>query len=52
VSDQFVGLFEGALVEQELDAFAGRHLALFVLAGAALFAASGFGQGVTALQFG
>ena len=31
VGDQLVGLFEGAFVEQELDALAGRHLALLVL---------------------
>ena len=49
VRDQLVGLFEGAFVEQELDALAGRHLALLVFAGAALFSASGFGEGVAAL---
>ena len=51
VGDQLVGLFEGAFVEQEFDALAGRHLALFVFAGAALFAAAGFGQRVATLQF-
>ena len=50
--DQLVGLFEGAFVEQELDALARRHLALLVLALAALFAAAGFGERVAALQFG
>ena len=50
--DQLVGLFEGAFVEQELDALARRHLALLVLAGAALFASTGIGQRVAALQFG
>ena len=52
VGDQLVGLFEGAFVEQELDALAGRHLALLVFAGAALFASAGFGERVAALQFG
>ena len=52
VSDQLVGLLEGAFVEQKLDALARRHLALLVLARPALFASAGFGQRVTALQFG
>ena len=52
VGDELVGLFEGAFVEQELDALARRQLALLVLARAALFAAAGFGQRVAALQFG
>ena len=52
VRDQFVGLFECAFVEQELDALAGGHLALLVFAGAALFSASGFGECVATLQFG
>ena len=52
MGDELVGLFEGAFVEQELDALAGRHLALLVLARAALFAAASFGQRVAALQFG
>ena len=52
MGDELVGLFEGAFVEQELDALAGRHLALLVFAGAALFAAAGFGERVATLQFG
>ena len=52
VGDELVGLLEGAFVEEELDALAGGHLALFVFAGAALFSASGFGEGVATLQFG
>ena len=52
MGDQFVGLFEGAFVEQELDALARRHLALLVLARPALFASACFGQRVAALQFG
>jgi len=43
VGDQLVGFFESAFVEQELDALAGRHLTLFVLAFAALWAATVFG---------
>ena len=52
MGDQLVGLFEGAFVEQELDALARRHLALLVFARAALCASAGFGEGVAALQFG
>ena len=52
VGDQLVGLFEGAFVEQEFDALAGRHLAFFVLALAALRAAAFFGQLVALFQFG
>ena len=52
MGDELVGLFEGAFVEQELDALARRHLALLVLACAAFFASAGFGQRVAALQFG
>ena len=37
MGDELVGLFEGAFVEQELDALAGRHLAGFVLPFAALW---------------
>ena len=49
--DQLVGLFERAFIEQELDALAGRHLALLVLLLAAPFAAAFFGQLVASLQF-
>src|ERR1019366_1991924 len=50
--DQLVGFLEGAFVEEEFNALAGGHLALFVFAGAALFSASGFGEGVTTFEFG
>ena len=50
MGDELVGLFEGAFIEQELDALARRHLALFVLAFAALGAASGFRKFVAPLQ--
>ena len=40
MGDQFVGLFEGAFVEQELDALARRHLAFLVLPFAALGSAA------------
>ena len=49
VGDELVGLFEGALVEEELDALAGGHFALLVLRGAAGFASAGLGEGVAAL---
>ena len=52
VGDELVGLFEGAFVEEELDALAGGHLALLALRGDAGFASAGFGEGVAALQFG
>ena len=51
MGNEFVGLFEGAFVEQKLDALAGRHLALLVLARPALFASACLGQRVAALQF-
>ena len=49
--DELVGLLEGALVEQELDAFARRHLAFLVLPVAALLAPTRLGQPVAPLQF-
>ena len=49
--DQFVGLLEGAFVEQELDALAGRHLAFLVLFFTATLATAIFGELVTLLQF-
>ena len=51
VADEFVDFFEGAFVEQEVDAFAGGELAFFVLALAAFCAASCFGGGVAAAEF-
>ena len=41
--DQLVSLFEGAVVEKELDALARRHFAFLVLALAAFFASAFFG---------
>ena len=52
VRDQFVGLFEGAFVQQEFDALARRHFAFFVLALAALGSAAIFGELVALLEFG
>ena len=49
MGDQLVGLFESALVEQELDALAGGHLAFFVLPIAALGAATVCGKVVAPL---
>jgi hypothetical protein len=51
VGDQLVGLFEGALVEQKLDALPRRHLAFFVLLLAALSSAASFGELVAFFQF-
>ena len=51
VRDQLVGLFEGAVIEQELDALPRRHFAFLVLAFAALFASALVGEPVTFLQF-
>ena len=51
VRDQLVGLFEGALVEQKLDALAGGHLAFLVLALAALGASAIFSQLVAPFEF-
>ena len=50
VRNQSVGLFECTLIEQELDAFAGRHLSLAVLALPALAPATGLGGGIAALE--
>jgi hypothetical protein len=43
VADEFVELFEGAFVEEELDALAGAEFSFFVLALAAFGAAASFG---------
>src|SRR6266851_2690256 len=48
--DQLVGLFEGAVVEQELDALPRRHFALFVLALAPLRASALFGKLIALFQ--
>ncbi|WP_392353116.1 hypothetical protein V8F63_10650 [Brevundimonas sp. LF-1] len=47
---EHVGLFEGAFVQQDADAFAGGQLALGVLAGDALLAPAQLGGGATALE--
>ena len=49
---QLVHLFEGAFVEQQIDALARRELALLMLPLHALFAAARFGIGVTAAHLG
>ena len=49
--DQLVGLFEGAVVEQELDALPRRHFAFLVLALAPLLASAFFGEPVALFQF-
>ncbi len=51
VRNQLVGLLEGVVVEQELDALPRRHFAFFVLALAALLASAGFGELVALFQF-
>ncbi len=50
--DQLVGLLECALIEQKLDALASRHLALFMLAFAALGTSAIFRKLVPLLEFG
>ena len=52
MGDELVGLFEGAVVEQEVDALAGGHLSFFVLALAALRSAAVFGELVSFFEFG
>ena len=52
MGNQLVGLFECALVEQKLDALAGRHFAFFMLAFAAFRASAVFGKLVPLFQFG
>jgi hypothetical protein len=52
MGDEFVGLFEGVVVEEEEDAFAGGELAFATLAFAAFRAAAVFGEGVAAFEFG
>jgi hypothetical protein len=51
VRDQFVEFFEGVLVEQQLDSFPRRKLALGVLAGAALRSSTLFGGSMAPVQF-
>ncbi len=51
MGDELVRLFEGAGIEQQLDALAGGELAGAVLALAALGATGLFGQGMAAFQF-
>ena len=52
VGYEFVGLFEGAFVEEEVDALAGGELAGFGFAGAALGASAFFGDGVAGGELG
>src|SRR5204863_1871341 len=49
--DQLIGFFKCAFIEQELDAFTRRHLALLVLARAPLRASTLLRQLVATLQF-
>jgi hypothetical protein len=51
VLDEFVDFFEGAFVEEEFDAFAGREFAFAVLAFAAFGASALFSGGVAAAEF-
>ena len=46
VADEFVQLFEGTFIEQQVHAFAGTELALLVLAFATFSAAARFGLGI------
>ena len=50
VADKFVELFEGALVQKQVDPFARAELAFLVLAFAAFGAATLFGFGVAAAK--
>ena len=50
--DELIGLLERPLIEQELDALAGRHLSFFMLALAALGAATVFRELVPLIEFG
>ena len=51
VADEFVEFFEGGLVEEEFDAFAGGEFAVFMLAFAAVGATAFFGGFVAAVYF-
>jgi hypothetical protein len=51
VAGEFVEFFEGAFVEQKIDALARGELAFFVLAGAAFVASAGIGPSVAAAEF-
>src|SRR5947208_1364859 len=51
MGDEAISPFKCALVQQELNALAGRHLSFFVLALAALGAATFVRQAVAALKF-
>ena len=50
MADEFVELFEGAFIEEQVNAFAGAELALLVLAFTALCSAARFGFGVQLAQ--
>lgn len=52
VADEGVELFEGAFVEEEVDALAGSHLAVAALAFETIGASAEFGIGAAAFEFG
>jgi hypothetical protein len=51
MANQLVHFFKGAFIQQQIDAFAGRELALFVHPRAAFFSASRLRRGVAAANF-
>ena len=51
MANQLVDFLEGAFVEQQIDALASGEFSFLMLAGAALFASTGFGGGVAAAEF-
>jgi hypothetical protein len=51
VADEFIEFFEGAFVEQQVNAFSRAELALLVFALAALGTATGFGFAVEFAKF-
>jgi hypothetical protein len=51
VPDEFVQLFEGAFIEEQFDALAGRQFAFPMLAFPPLLAATFFGPGVPPPHF-
>jgi hypothetical protein len=48
VSDQLVELFEGPLIQEQVDALAGRELSFLVLPGPPLVTAASFRRGMPA----
>ena len=51
MANELIELLKGALVEEEVDAFARGEFSLFVLAVTALGTSSSFGVGVAAAEF-